>query len=126
MAPTLLIVEDEPELRTALRVRLTASGFICETAGNGKEALAAIGRSRPDLVLADLLMPEMDGYTLCRHLRQDKRLAGLPIIVLSAVPRHAIERVEELQASRIMHKPFDAAELVAAIQDLLHEATSGG
>ena len=124
--PTVLIVEDEPELRTALRVRLTASGFSCVTVGNGKEALAAIERARPDVVVADLLMPEMDGYTLCRHIRADRRLSNLPILVLSAVPRHAIERAESLQASRIMPKPFDAAELVAAIQELLREYASGG
>ena len=123
---TVLIVEDEVELRTALRVRLTASGFCCVTTGNGKEALAAIERVRPDVVVADLLMPEMDGYTLCRHIREDRRLDGLPILVLSAVPRHAIERAESLQASRIMSKPFDAGELVAAIQELVHEASSGG
>ena len=126
MSSKVLIVEDEPELRTALRVRLTASGFVCDTAGNGKEALAAIERSRPDLVVADLLMPEMDGYMLCRRIREDKRLAELPIVVLSAVPRHAIEQKEELKASRIMHKPFDAAELVLVIQKLLREAAVGG
>ncbi|MBI4341138.1 MAG: response regulator [Candidatus Omnitrophica bacterium] len=126
MAPKVLIVEDEPELRTALRVRLSASGFACETAGNGKEALAAMQRSRPDVVVADLLMPVMDGYALCRRIREDQGLADVPVIVLSAVPRHAIEGAESLQASRIMAKPFDARELVKVIQALLREAALGG
>lgn len=123
MASKVLIVEDEPELRMALRVRLSASGFECETAENGRQALSVIGRWRPDVVVADLLMPVMDGYALCRHIRENKQLAGLPVLVLSAVPRHAISRQPPLQADRILHKPFDSAELLSAINELLGSAT---
>lgn len=122
MNPKILIVEDEPELRTALRVRLAASGFECQTADNGKEALSVISHWRPDLVVADLLMPEMDGYALCQHIRADQTLAGLRILVLSAVPRHAVGRQQLLQADRVMHKPFDTTELLATIRELLQSS----
>lgn len=123
MPSKILIVDDEPELRTALRVRLAASGFVCETAGNGREALTLLERWTPDLIVADLLMPEMDGYTFCREIRARQRLAGVPIVVLSAVPRHAIERKEELQADCIMHKPFDSGALLTTIRELLSVET---
>lgn len=126
MAHKILLVEDEPELRTALRVRLTASGFACEAVSNGKEALAVLARWQPDMIIADLLMPEMDGYALCRHIRANAQWKSLPILILSAVPRLAIERAQELQANCIMNKPFDSAELLATIKQLLREASQGG
>ena len=126
MNEKILLVEDEPELRAALRVRLTASGFTCEAVSNGKEALTVLSRWQPDMVIADLLMPEMDGYALCRHIRANAQWKNLPVLVLSAVPRHAIEQQEELQADRIMPKPFDSGELLKTIRELLSEASQGG
>ena len=119
MGAKILLVEDEPQLLVALHVRLTASGFTCETAGNGKEALAVLSRWRPDMVIADLLMPEMDGYALCRHIRANPDWEQMPVLVLSAVPRQTIERQQELKADCIMNKPFDSGDLLAAIKRLL-------
>ena len=68
MPPRLLVVEDEPELLRALRVRFTAAGFTCETAANGKEGLAKLEGWRPDLIVADLVMPEMDGYEMVHRV----------------------------------------------------------
>ena len=121
-----LLVEDEPELRAALRLRLTASGYVCETANNGKEALNLLSRGLPDIVVTDLLMPEMDGYSLCQQLRSNKLWAEIPVLVLSAVPRHAIEHKQAIQASRVMHKPFDSSELLSAIKELLDEKVKQG
>ncbi len=126
MGPKILLVEDEPQLLAALRVRLTASGFTCETAGNGREALAVLSRWRPDMVIADLLMPEMDGYALCRHIRANPDWEQMPVLVLSAVPRRTIGREQELKADCIMHKPFDSGELLTTIKHLLGNASKGG
>ena len=122
MSDKILLVEDEPELRAALRVRLTAAGFECEAASNGKEALLVLARWQPDLVVADLLMPEMDGYALCRSIRSNALWVNMPILVLSAVPRHAIGQQQKLEADCVMHKPFDSAELLKTIKGLLSEA----
>jgi len=125
--PTLLIVENEPELLRAVRIRLTAAGFTCEAARNGREALEMVERVHPDLIIVDLLMPEIDGYELCRRLRSEPRTTSIPIIVLSAVPQHAIDRRKDpLEAARVLHKPFDSQELVNAVRELVGPLTSGG
>jgi CheY-like chemotaxis protein len=125
--PTVLLVDDEPELLRAVRIRLTASGFACQVARNGREALESVERARPDLIVADLLMPEMDGYELVRRLRADPRTAGISVLVLSAVPQYAIDRRKEpLEADRVLHKPFDSQELVKAARELAGTTASGG
>lgn len=126
-APHILIVEDEPELLHALRVRLSAAGYACETAVNGKEALATLARWRPDLIIADLVMPEMDGYEMVERVQCDERTAAIPVIVLTAVPEHALDRrIDHLRVARIMHKPFDSNGLIAAIRELLTTPAPGG
>ena len=125
MPPRLLLVDDEPELAKALAVRFTASGFVCETAANGQEALGRIQRSRPDALVVDLLMPVMDGYELCRRLKADQATADIPVIVLTAVPEHVMaQRLERLGTVRVLHKPFDSNELLSAVRSVL--SGSGG
>ena len=80
----LLVVDDEPLNLKLAALRLRDAGFEVETAGSGEEALAAARRSAPDAILADVLMPGMDGFVLCRALRDDPRLAQVPVILLSA------------------------------------------
>ena len=122
MEGSILLVDDEPELLRALTVRLRAAGFACRTAANGREALAQIRQAHPDLIISDLLMPELDGYALCRQLQADPRTASIPIIILTAVPSRSIELHSEPLAGspRIMHKPFDSAILLTAVRELLH------
>lgn len=127
MKPHILVVEDEPELLQALRVRLTASGFSCETAENGEEGLLKLSTSQPDLIIADLLMPVMDGYEMCRRLKSDARTASIPVVILTAVPERALERqVYHLGAASIMHKPFESGALIATVRDALAMTTVGG
>lgn len=121
MARSILLVDDEPELLRALSVRLGAAGFACRTAANGREALERIRQAHPDLIISDLLMPDVDGYSLCRQLQADPGTALIPVIILTAVPSRSIELHDEPLAGspRIMHKPFDSAILLAAVQGLL-------
>src|SRR3989338_1324785 len=124
--PRILVVDDEPELLKALCVRLTAEGFTCETASNGREALERIEAQLPDLMILDLIMPEVTGYEVCRQLLDDPRTAGLPILVLTAVPQRAILQTAELGAATILHKPFDTAILLATVRHLLKLPSHGG
>ena len=125
MPSRILLVEDEPELRRALRVRLTAAGFLCETADDGKEGLAKSRQWQPHLIVADLIMPEMDGYEMVRHLKADAQTASIPVVVLTAVPSYSLApRLAELHAARVIHKPFDSTDLLVAVRDVL--ATTGG
>jgi DNA-binding response OmpR family regulator len=124
--PRILVVDDEPELLKALCVRLTAEGFTCETASNGREALERIEAQLPDLMILDLIMPEVTGYEVCRQLQDDPRTAALPVLVLTAVPQRAIIQTAELGAATILHKPFDTAILLATVRHLLKLPSPGG
>jgi len=127
MPGKVLIVEDEPELLRALRVRFTACRFACETAANGKEGLAVLQRFQPDVIVADLLMPEMDGYEFCQQLKAEGRTAAIPVIVLTAIPQDALDRrADELKAERVLRKPFDSDVLLAMVEELIHPTASGG
>jgi signal transduction histidine kinase len=117
-----LIVDDNADMRGYVQRLLSASCTV-ETAANGRAALAAIRRSKPDLVLSDVMMPELDGLGLLRELRSDPSLKDLPIILLSA--RAAEDaRVEGLDAGAddYLTKPFAARELIARVNTNLQLA----
>jgi len=120
MPPRILVVDDEPELLKALCVRLAAEGFVCETATNGQEALTRLERDVPDLIILDLLMPEVSGYEVCRRLQDDPRTAQIPVIVLTAVPERTVKQTTEwLGAASVLHKPFDTQMLLSMVRYLL-------
>ena len=84
MATDVLVVEDEPDIRNLIVHHLTRDGFRCRTAATGTEALARVRSAPPDLVVLDLMLPEMDGLEVCRRLRGDPATAALPLIMLTA------------------------------------------
>ncbi len=127
MAPRVLLLDDEPDLLHALSVRLTAAGLTCETAHTGTEAMAKIQSARPDLIITDLIMPEVDGFAMVRWLQRAPHTATIPVIVLTAMPKHAIDPTpQELQATHILHKPFDFQELLSLTRALLATRIPGG
>ena len=81
MARTILVVDDEPTLRETLAEALDADGFSVVTAADGREALARFREQRPDLVVLDLMLPELSGIEVCRIIRQE---SGVPILMLTA------------------------------------------
>ena len=120
MSQQVLIVDDEPDLLRALSVRLSAAGFVCQTAQDGVDALTKLQTYRPDLIIVDLVMPNMDGFELCQRLKEDAVTASIPVLVLTAVPPYALgPRLSGLGAVRVLHKPFDSIELVAAVRGAL-------
>ena len=120
MKPHILLVEDERDLRLGLSIRLTASGFDCDTACNGKEGLEKVARQHPDLVIADLLMPVMDGFEMVHRLKSDPATTAIPILVITALPeRSRAPRAAQLQGVRILQKPFEARELLMVVRTLL-------
>lgn len=115
---TILVVDDEIKAQFLLRTLLEAEGYRVLTAGNGLEALAA-ARERPDVVLLDLMMPDMDGYDVCRRLRAEPELAAVPIIILTALDDRASRlRGLEAGADDFLSKPFDAPELRARLRTI--------
>lgn len=116
----ILVVDDEPNIVTALEYLLAQSGYEVAVAENGEEALAAVARIRPDLVLLDIMMPRLNGYEVCRRLRERPESAGIKIVILSAKGREVdAAKGLSLGADLYVSKPFSSTELVARIQELL-------
>jgi len=118
-----LIVEDEPDIRNLIVHHLTRDGFRCRTAGSGAEALARVRAAAPDLVVLDLMLPEMTGLEVCRRLRADPTTAGVPIIMLTA-KTDEVDRIVglEMGADDYVAKPFSPKELVARVRAVLRRA----
>lgn len=123
MAAEILVVEDEPDIRNLIVLHLTREGFRCRTAAGGAQALAEVRARRPDLVILDLLLPELDGLEVCRRLRADAATAALPIIMLTA-RADEVDRVVGLEvgADDYVVKPFSPRELVARARAVLRRA----
>ncbi len=119
-APRLLLVDDEPGLRTAVQAYLEDEGFDVTTANDGEEGWTAAQELIPDLVISDVMMPRLDGYGLLKRLRADERLGGTPVIFLTAKGMTA-DRIEGFQAGvdDYIPKPFDPDELVARVRNVV-------
>ena len=121
--PSILIVEDDAAILANLSRFLRLEGFHVTTACNGAEGLRAVEEQLPDLVLSDLLMPEMDGETLLSILRAGPATAHVPVIFLTASADRA-ERDAKLRlgASDYLVKPLDLQEILAAVRRHLRKA----
>ncbi len=123
----ILIVEDDLGNREALELTLKRKGYGTELAGNGREALEKARLSRPDLILSDVMMPEMDGFMLCRLLKADPELKRIPLILFTATNSEKDEEALALGlgAARYIRKPFEAADLLAAVAEALAQGAGG-
>ena len=120
MARTILVVEDEPTLRETLAEALEADGFRVVSAADGREALVSFRAERPDLVLLDLMLPELSGIEVCRIIRAE---SGVPIVMLTAKDSELDKVVGlELGADDYITKPFSLRELSARIRALFRRA----
>jgi len=117
------VVEDEPDIRRLIVLHLERDGFRCRTASNGPEALREARAVVPDLVVLDLMLPELDGLEVCRQLRRDASTAAVPIIMLTA-KSDEVDRVVglEIGADDYVSKPFSPKELVARVRAVLRRA----
>ena len=117
-----LVVDDEPDVLDLVSYNLTQAGFQVETAVDGADALRKARSAAPDLILLDLMLPEMDGLEVCKLLRRDPKTNGIPIIMLTARAGE-IDRIVglELGATDYIPKPFSPRELVLRVKKRLEE-----
>ena len=125
MASRVLVVEDEPDIRELLAFHLERGGYQVTRATTGPEALRQLRAAPPDLVILDLMLPELDGLEVCRRLRADPATATLPVIMLTA-KGDEVDRVVglELGADDYVVKPFSPKEMLARVRAVLRRARS--
>jgi diguanylate cyclase (GGDEF)-like protein len=123
MQERVLVVDDDPDILQFVQVNLEVEGYNAEAAGDGRQALDAARATPPDLVLLDVMMPEMDGLTVLRRLRSAPATANVPVILLTAKAL-AEDRVAglDLGADDYITKPFDVEELMARVRSVLRRA----
>jgi two-component system phosphate regulon response regulator PhoB len=125
MKAKILAADDEPDALELIEVNLKGAGYEVITAADGQEALQMARNLMPDLILLDIMLPEMDGLEVCKALRRDAATARLPIIMLTARTAE-IDRVLglELGADDYITKPFSPRELVLRVKNLLKRAAA--
>ena len=122
----IVVVDDEPSVRMICDFNLRAAGMDVREAANGREALSLIADEVPDLVLLDVMMPELDGWELARQLQRDPRTRELPIVFLTARAERADrELAADLGAVGYVLKPFDPIELSGTIEDVFERLARG-
>lgn len=113
---TILVIEDEPEMLRNMVTILEMEGFQCLRAEDGRKGVAAAKERRPDLILCDVMMPELDGYGVLEALRADANTTGIPFVFLTAKgDKRDVRAGMNLGADDYLSKPVDADELLAAI-----------
>ena len=122
MTTKILIADDEPNIVISLEYLLQREGYAVVVARDGQEALQAIARERPALVLLDVMMPHKSGFEVCQAVRADEALAQTKILMLTAKGRETdVAKGLALGANAYMTKPFSTRELVQKVAELLGE-----
>lgn len=122
----ILVVDDEPDFASIVQGNLEREGFIVEIAYDGVEGLEKIQANPPDAIVLDVMMPEKDGYQLCRELKRDSRYAGIPVILLTAVASHITSTRYShadgmsTEADDYIAKPASSEEIIESLKRLLN------
>ena len=121
MRKKILVVEDDTDLVELLSFNLKSCGFSVGTAADGAEALKKVRSLAPDLILLDIMLPELDGFAVCEILRRDPATARIPVIMLTAMSSE-FARLNGLEAGAddYVTKPFSTKKLVERVKELLH------
>lgn len=116
----ILVVDDDPYILMSLEFLMKKNGFDVMVARNGTEALDLVEKQLPDLVLLDIMMPDVDGYEICKHIKSSKKLKEAKVVFMSAKSKEAdIKKGYDLGASLYITKPFSTREMMKQIKELL-------
>jgi CheY-like chemotaxis protein len=115
-----LVVDDSLSVRKVVERALVAKQLEVVSAASGNEAIAQIEREQPDLVVCDVVMPDRDGYDICRFVKGHPRLGRVPVLLISGIVNSSVlEQAAEAKSDDVLRKPFEAAELVRKVSELL-------
>jgi len=118
-----LLAEDDPDIRLVSRLSLKKAGFRVTATSNGRELLEKLGDDRPDVILLDYMMPDMDGAEACRRLKADPATRDIPVIFVTAKSQgFVVDQAAALGAAGYIVKPYDALKLGEEIKRILDEA----
>jgi twitching motility two-component system response regulator PilG len=121
MQKKILIVEDEESLLKLESILLTTKGYLVQGATSGRSALESVAEEPPDLILLDIMLPEIDGFEVCRRLKSSPKTRHIPIILLTAKKTpEDVARGEEVGADQYITKPFKSAMVMESIEKLLN------
>jgi DNA-binding response OmpR family regulator len=122
-AASILLVDDDASLRDLVKLWLEGSGYSVTTASNGREGVATARRDRPDLIVLDGNMPEMDGFEALKHLRRDRRTARIPVVMLTMRIREGdVLTGFRSGAQEYLTKPISMEELLGSVKEQLRRA----
>ena len=120
MAKKIVLAEDEPQIARLVEFKLKKEGYEVTWKTNGEEALEAIRKEKPDLILLDIMMPVMDGYEVLRRIREDENLKSIPVVMLTArAQERDVVKGIDMGADDYIAKPFHPAELLARVKRIL-------
>src|SRR6266542_4095763 len=115
-----LVVDDSLSVRQVIERALGSKQIEVLSAASGKEAIEQIGREQPDLVVCDVIMPDMDGYQICEYVKTHPGLPRTPVLLISGIVNSAVlQRAAAVRADEVMRKPFTADELLRKVGSLL-------
>jgi DNA-binding response OmpR family regulator len=122
MGKKILIADDEPNIVVSLEFLMKQKGYTVRVATNGEDALHAVGEFAPDLILLDVMMPQLSGYDVCQKVRENPAWAGIRIIMLSAKGRDVeVNKGMAVGADAYVTKPFSTKDLIAQVAQMLGE-----
>jgi CheY-like chemotaxis protein len=122
--PRVLVVEDNLEMCSLHKLTLEKAGFEVMLANDGNAALTLAQQSKPDVILTDIMMPNMDGIELIEIIRKMQSLAGIPIFVLSAGTEQLLDKASQAGATKVIEKPLNPTQLWAELWGLLPDTSS--
>jgi two-component system response regulator RpaA len=126
MPARILIVDDDADAQEMLKLTLEGAGYATTVAGNGEECLAQAHRSPPDLIVLDLILPDINGFTVCETLRRTDKTASVPIIMSTAIPGELPRATGlELGAAAYLRKPFSSEQILRVIRETLARTSKG-
>jgi len=116
---TILIVDDDPDIRESVKEVMEVTGYKTVVAENGKDALKKLSKMKADLILLDIMMPEMDGWDTCAAIKTNKKTENVPVVFLTAKTDAMSKNMGSLGSDDYIEKPFDMDNLVSRVKKAL-------